>query len=88
MKKTFNQTMPCAVRLAALLLVPAVCVAFSGCSAVPGSSGSSAAEPSPSPAAAEPAAKPDLPSLLFYRRARHAALPGWGRHLSFLCLWI
>ena len=63
MKKTFNQTMPCAVRLAALLLVPAVCVAFSGCSAVPGSSGSSAAEPSPSPAAAEPAAKPDLPSL-------------------------
>ena len=49
MKKTFNQTMPCAVRLAALLLVPAVCVAFSGCSAVPGSSGSSAAEPSPSP---------------------------------------
>ena len=28
MKKTFNQTMPCAVRLAALLLVPAVCVAF------------------------------------------------------------
>ena len=30
MKKTFNQTMPCAVRLAALLLVPAVCVAFSG----------------------------------------------------------
>ena len=39
MKKTFNQTMPCAVRLAALLLVPAVCVAFSGCSAVPGSSG-------------------------------------------------
>lgn len=51
MKKTFNQTMPCAVRLAALLLVPAVCVAFSGCSAVPGSSGSSAAEPSPSPAA-------------------------------------
>lgn len=35
MKKTFNQTMPCAVRLAALLLVPAVCVAFSGCSAVP-----------------------------------------------------
>lgn len=48
MKKTFNQTMPCAVRLAALLLVPAVCVAFSGCSAVPGSSGSSAAEPSPS----------------------------------------
>lgn len=142
MKKTFNQTMPCAVRLAALLLVPAVCVAFSGCSAVPGSSGSSAAEPSPSPAAAEPAAKPDLPSLrplyqgdengyytfmtaasgdyqqvlyadyqtgaqapachitgcthdspscpacFFYRRARHAALPGWGRHLSFLCLWI
>ena len=63
MKKTFNQTMPCAVHLAALLLVPAVCVAFSGCSAVPGSSGSSAAEPSPSPAAAEPAAKPDLPSL-------------------------
>lgn len=63
MKKTFNQTMPCVVRLAALLLVPAVCVAFSGCSAVPGSSGSSAAEPSPSPAAAEPAAKPDLPSL-------------------------
>lgn len=63
MKKTFNQTMPCAVRLVALLLVPAVCVAFSGCSAVPGSSGSSAAEPSPSPAAAEPAAKPDLPSL-------------------------
>lgn len=63
MKKTFNQTTPCAVRLAALLLVPAVCVAFSGCSAVPGSSGSSAAEPSPSPAAAEPAAKPDLPSL-------------------------
>lgn len=63
MKKTFNQTMPCAVRLAALLLVPAVCVAFSGCSAVRGSSGSSAAEPSPSPAAAEPAAKPDLPSL-------------------------
>ena len=63
MKKTFNQTMPCAVRLAALLLVPAVCVAFSGCSAVPGSSGSSAAEPSPSPAAAEPATKPDLPSL-------------------------
>ena len=63
MKKTFNQTMPCAVRLAALLLVPAVCVAFSGCSAVLGSSGSSAAEPSPSPAAAEPAAKPDLPSL-------------------------
>lgn len=63
MKKTFNQTMPCAVRLAALLLVPAVCVAFSGCSAVPGSSGSSAAEPSPVPAAAEPAAKPDLPSL-------------------------
>ena len=63
MKKTFNQTMPCAVRLAALLLVPAVCVAFSGCSAVPGSSGSSAAEPSPSPAAAEPAAKPDLLSL-------------------------
>ena len=62
MKKTFNQTMPCAVRLAALLLVPAVCVAFSGCSAVPGSSGSSAAEPSPSPAAAEPAAKPDLPA--------------------------
>lgn len=55
MKKTFNRTMPCAVRLAALLLVPAVCVAFSGCSAVPGSSGSSAAEPSPSPAAAEPA---------------------------------
>ena len=53
MKKTFNQTMPCAVRLAALLLVPAVCVAFSGCSAVPGSSGSSAAEPSPSPAAAD-----------------------------------
>ena len=47
MKKTFNQTMPCAVRLAALLLVPAVCVAFSGCSAVRGSSGSSAAEPSP-----------------------------------------
>ena len=47
MKKTFNQTTPCAVRLAALLLVPAVCVAFSGCSAVPGSSGSSAAEPSP-----------------------------------------
>ena len=47
MKKTFNQTMPCAVRLAALLLVPAVCVAFSGCNAVPGSSGSSAAEPSP-----------------------------------------
>ncbi len=44
-------------------VVPAVCVAFSGCSAVPGSSGSSAAEPSPSPAAAEPAAKPDLPSL-------------------------
>ena len=63
MKKTFNQTMPCAVRLAALLLVPAGCVAFSGCSAVPGSSGSSAAEPSPSPAAAEPAAKPVLPSL-------------------------
>lgn len=63
MKKTFNQTMPCAVHLAALLLVPAVCVAFSGCSAVPGSSGSSAAEPSSSPAAAEPAAKPDLPSL-------------------------
>ena len=31
MKKTFNQTMPCAVRLAALLLVPAVCVAFSPC---------------------------------------------------------
>ena len=31
MKKTFNQTMPCAVHLAALLLVPAVCVAFSGC---------------------------------------------------------
>ena len=29
MKKTFNQSMPCAVRLAALLLVPAVCVAFS-----------------------------------------------------------
>ena len=28
MKKTFNQTMPCAVHLAALLLVPAVCVAF------------------------------------------------------------
>ena len=49
MKKTFNQTMPCAVRLAALLLVPAVCVAFSGCSAVPGSSGSFAAEPSSSP---------------------------------------
>ena len=45
MKKTFNQTMPCAVRLAALLLVPAVCVAFSGCSAVPGSSGSSALPP-------------------------------------------
>lgn len=63
MKKTFNKTMPCAVRLAALLLVPAVCVTFSGCSAVPGSSGSSAVEPSPSPAAAEPAAKPDLPSL-------------------------
>lgn len=63
MKKTFNQTMPCAVRLAALLLVPAVCVAFSGCSAVPGSSGSSAAEPSPSPAATGPAAEPDLPSL-------------------------
>ena len=39
MKKTFNQTMPCAVRLAALLLVPVVCVAFSGCSAVPGSCG-------------------------------------------------
>lgn len=57
MKKTFNQTMPCAVRLAALLLVPAVCVAFSGCSAVRGSSGSSRPGAVPLPAAAEPAAK-------------------------------
>ena len=45
MKKTFNQTMPCAVRLAALLLVPVVFVAILGSIAVPVSYGSSAAEP-------------------------------------------